>query len=123
MERYVVRTDSQRDDLIDIIKSLEPPYVALTVPIYPKATKDQYRYLFGVVYEAIADFAGYPSVWEVHEKMMEHYGVEYCPVGDGEWGLIKRSASTFSTVSITQYIEMIRAEWLIDCNLEIEDPF
>jgi hypothetical protein len=64
---------------------------------------------------------GDTNVWSVHEDMMVLFNVEYAPLPDGTWEFRRKAGSEFTTISIAQYIEKIRAYFLTEWGLNIED--
>jgi len=121
MHTFVINNDEDKNTLIDALKITDQKIKVYIQPLFPKATPNQYKYLFGVVYKRIADYAGYTNVWEVHRDHMLHYMVEYSPLPNGEWEFRRKSGSEFDTISIAMYIERVRADWTVDCGLYIED--
>jgi len=119
---FVIKTDEDKDLLMAAIKLADWPFKVYVQPLFPKAKPDQYRYLFGVAYQRIADFVGHTNVWDVHDDMMMLFNVEYSPLPDGKWEFRRKGGDEFTTISIAQYIEKLRAYWLIEWNLNIEDP-
>ena len=115
---YVIRTQEDKEKIIDAIRGASGSWKIYIEPLLPKATADQYRYLFGVVYKYIADYCGYTNVQEVHRGHMALYNLVLEPP---DWELRIKSASEFSRVEITMYIEKIRSDWLLDCDLVIPD--
>ena len=118
---FVVKTDEDKERLLSAIRLADWSFKVYLEPLFPKATPDQYRYLFGVVYKRIAEFQGHTNVWDVHADMMEFFNMEYKPNDDGIWEFRTMSGKKFTTVSIAQYIEKLRAYWLVDWKLNIED--
>ncbi len=76
----------------------------------------QYRYLYGVVYQCIAEHTGYSTYYI--DIMMKS---EFCfDVVNGAKIPRKKSADTFKTAEFTQYIDNIR-KWAMEF-LEIRIP-
>lgn len=123
MLSFVIRSDEDKARLIAAVKMADWSFKVYVQPLFPKATPSQYKYLFGVFYKRIADFMGEPSVWSVHDIMMEHFEVEYSPLPDGWWEFRKKSGSEWTTISIAQYIERIAAFFLVEFGLVIEEPY
>jgi hypothetical protein len=134
MISFVIRSDHDKERLIAAIKLADWSFKIYLQPLFPKAKPDQYKYLFGVVYQRIADFVGDTNVWSVHEDMMVLFNVEYAPLPDGTeeeemdeepivpvWEFRRKAGSEFTTISIAQYIELIRAYFITEHNLAIED--
>ena len=121
MTTFVIRTDQDKERLIAAIKMADWSFKVYVQPLFPKAEPDQYRYLFGVVYQRIADYSGYTNVWAVHEDMMKLFNVEYSPLPNGLWEFRRKAGSEFTTISIAQYIEKIRAYFITEHGLSIED--
>ncbi len=120
MMSYVIRSESDKERLIAAIRLADWSFKAFIQPLYPKAEPDQYRYLFGIVYKRIADYAGDTNVWSVHDDMMELFNVEYSPLANGAWEFRRKAGSEFSTISMAQYIELIRAYFITEHGLAIE---
>ena len=74
---YIIRTEEDKEKVIDAIRGLVGEWAIYKKPLLPKATPDQFEYLFGVVYEYIADYCGYTNVHEVHRGSMEYYNLKY----------------------------------------------
>ena len=121
MISFVIRSEHDKERLIAAIKLADWSFKVYLQPLFPKAKPDQYRYLFGVVYQRIAEFCGYTDVWSVHEDMMVHFNVEYSPLPDGKWEFRRKAGGEFTTISIAQYIEKIRAYFITEWGLSIED--
>ena len=121
MMSYVIRSDHDKERLIAAIKLADWSFKAYLQPLFPKAKPDQYRYLFGVVYKRIADFVGDTNVWSVHDDMMVLFNVEYSPLPNGLWEFRRKAGNEFTTISISQYIEKIRAYFITEWGLSIED--
>ena len=117
---YVIRSEEDKEKVLDAIRGSVGAWKLYIQPLLPKATPNQYHYLFGVVYKYIAEYAGYTNVQEVHRASMDYYNLEYVPLKNG-WDLKVKSASDFSRVDITIYIEKLRSDWLLDCGLQIPD--
>ena len=115
---YIIRTEEDKEKVISAIRGTAGAWKLYIQPLLPKATAAEYRYLFGVVYKYIADYAGYTSVHEVHKASMAYYNLVMEPP---DFELRIKSASEFSRVDITIYIERLRSDWLLDSNLEIPD--
>ena len=118
MSEFVIHTEDDKEKVIEAIRGFSGVCKIYIDHVLPKATPDQYRYLFGVVYKYIADYCGYPSVHEVHKESMAYYNLTLEPP---DWELKIKSASTFNRVDITVYIEKLRSDWLLDCDLVIPD--
>ncbi len=115
---FVIRTEEDKEEVITAIRGLTGTWKMYFQQLLPKATADQYRYLFGVVYKYIADYCGYASVHEVHRASMAYYNLTLEPP---DWELKIRSASGFDRVDMTVYIERLRSDWLLDSDLVIPD--
>jgi len=89
--------------------------------IDPKRTINENDYLFGVVYKMIAEHTG-QSVLAVHEAYKTLFNIEYSPDKNGSWALRLKSTTTFSTMSIMEYAEKVRADALIDMGINIPLP-
>ena len=123
MNSGVVRSDADKELYIARIRAMDWSFKWYHQDLFPKATPDQYRYLFGVVYQGIADFCGDTNVWDIHEDMMVLFNVEYSPLPDGKWEFRRKAGSEFTTISISQYIEKIRAYFITNHNLPIEEDY
>ena len=121
MINFVIRTDEDKARLIAAIKMANWSFKVYLQPMFPKATPDQYKYLFGVVYQRIVEFSGYTNVWAVHEDMMILFNVEYSPLPDGKFEFRRKGGDEFTTVSIGAYIQKIRAYFHTTWELDIED--
>ena len=121
MRTFVIRSNEDKEKLIAAIRVADWSMKVYIDSLFPKATPDQYRYLFGVVYERIADYTGDTNVWSVHEDMMLLFNVEYSPLPSGMWEFRRKAGKEFTTISISQYIEKIRAYFITEHNLAIED--
>ena len=121
MNSGVVKTDADKELYIARIRAMDWSFKWYHQDLFPKATPDQFRYLFGVVYQRIADFCGYTNVWDVHDDMMERFNVKFAPRKDGTFEFERQEGKKFTTISISQYIEKIRAYFITEWNLPIED--
>lgn len=121
MISFVIRSEHDKERLIAAIKLADWSFKVYLQPLFPKATPDQYRYLFGVVYQRIADFCGHTNVWDVHEDMMMLFNVKFAPREDGTFEFARQEGKKFTTISIGQYIEKIRAYFFTEYGLSIED--
>ena len=119
----VIRTDQEKEVLIAMIRAMDWSFKYYIQDLFPKAKPKQYNYLFGIIYQRIADFSGYTDVWAVHKDLMIHFNVEYSPLPDGTWEFRRKAGNEFHTISISQYIEKIRAYFITDHNLAIEDDY
>ena len=116
---FVIRGEQDKEKVIDAIRGATGTWKLYIEPLLPKASPEQYRYLFGVVYKYIADYCGYTNVHEVHKGHMALYNLVMEPP---DFELKIKSASSFNRVDIIIYIEKIRSDWLLDCDLVIPDP-
>jgi len=119
----VIRTDEEKEIHIAMLRAMDWPFKYWIQDLFPKATPDQFRYLFGVVYQRIADFSGYTNIPQVHEDMMKLFNVKIAPRKDGTFEFERQDGEKFTTISIAQYIELIRAYFITDHNLAIEDDY
>ena len=123
MRFFVIRSDEDKELLISAIRMADWSFKVYIQPLFPKARPDQYRYLFGVIYQRIADYCGDTNVWSVHEDMMVLFNVEYSPLPDGTWEFRRKAGAEFTTISIAQYIELIRAYFITEHGLAIEEDY
>ena len=123
MEYFVIRSDADKQRLIAAIKMADWSFKVYIQQLFPKAEPDQYRYLFGVVYKRIADYCGDTNVWSVHEDMMKLFNVEYSPLPNGTWEFRRKGGDEFTTISIAQYIEKVRAYFVTEHSLSIEEDY
>ena len=120
MNHFVINMNSEQDKLIEHLKSIEKPYSIFVQRILPKASTQQMRYLWGCCYKIIADHTGH-STLEVHRALMQEYNLVDEPAkGQDFWELKIKSASTFSTVDITEWTDIVAA-WAFN-ELEIHIP-
>lgn len=105
----------------EAIKKATTPFKLSIEQCFDKATPDQYRYLFGVVYKRVADHVG-ESVHKVHHDYMSYFNIEFHELENGNWELGRKSGSEFTKISIANYIEMIRADAIHELGVYIEDP-
>jgi hypothetical protein len=96
--------------------SHEGQEVEIVVKRKSKDKVRQYRYLYGVVYQLIAEHTGY-STYYVDIMMKSKFCFD---VVNGVKIPRKKSASTFKTAEFTQYIDNIR-KWAMEF-LEIRIP-
>ena len=113
---FVIRTQEDKEKVISAIRGATGAWKLYIQPLLPKATADQYRYLFGVVYRYIGDYCGYPNVRELHKLCMAQYGLVMEPP---DFELKIKSASGYDRVEMTVYIEKLRSDWLLDSGLVI----
>ena len=123
MDSGVIRSDADKELLIARIRAMDWSFKYFFQDLFPKATPDQFRYLFGVVYERVRDFQGETNVPEVHENMMRLFNVKFLPRKDGTFELERQKGEDFTTISIAQYIELIRAYFITKHNFAIEDDY
>jgi len=122
MMSYVIRSDEDKDRIIAAIKLADWSFKVYIEPLFPKAKPNQYAYVFGVLYKKIAEFQGHTNVWAVHADMMEFFEMEYSPNKKGIWKWRKKSGKEWTVISIAQYIEKLRAYWLTEWGLLLEEP-
>jgi len=121
MKTFVINSEEDKEQVINALKLTDGKFKIYVQPLYPKASPNQYKYLFGVVYARIAEYIGGVSVWEVHKDHMLYFNVEYSPLPNGEWEFRRKAGSEFDRISIAIYIEKVRSHWLLECGLYIED--
>ncbi len=115
---FVIHTEDDKEKVIDAIRGATGAWKLYIQPLLPKATANQYKYLFGVVYKYIAEYTGYTNVHEVHKESMAYYNLILEPP---DFELKIKSASGFDRVEMTIYIEKLRSDWLLDSDLVIPD--
>ena len=80
------------------------------------------RYLWGCCYKKIADYTGY-STLEVHRALMQEFQLVDEPAkGTDFWELKIKSASTFSTVDITEWADIVAAWAFNELGIHIPSP-
>jgi len=107
MQHRVINLRSEEEELIDYLRKIEKPYSLWVQRILPKATPEQYGYLFAGVYKAIGDYIG-ESPQEVHKLLMREFGIEFAPTFNPLiWELRIKSGSTWTTSSIGEWIDIV----------------
>ena len=121
MDLFVIRSKKSLQEFTELVKERRLPLKVMLQTIDPKRTINENDYLFGVVYKMIAEHTG-QSVLEVHEGYKTLFNIEYAPYSKGKWSLRLKSTTTFSTLSIMEYAEKVRADALIDMGINIPMP-
>ena len=121
MDLFVIRSKKSLQEFTELIKERRLPLKVMLQTIDPKRTVNENDYLFGVVYKMIAEHTG-QSVLEVHEGYKTLFNIEYSPDSKGYWALRLKSTTTFSTMSIMDYTEKVRADALVDLGINIPMP-
>lgn len=119
----VIRTDAEKELLIAMIRAMDWAFKYYIQDLFPKATPDQFRYLFGIIYQRVMDFQGETNIPAVHENMMRLFNVKFVPREDGTFELERQEGKKFTTISIAQYIELIRAYFVTEHGVSIEEDY
>ena len=117
MRTFVINSEEDKELVITALRATDEKLKVYIQPLYPKATPNQYKYLFGVVYARIAEYIGGVSVWDVHKDHMLFFNVEYAPLGD-MWEFRRKGGDEFDRISIAIYIEKVRSFWINDIYIE-----
>ena len=118
---YIARNKDLRNWIAGIVSNYRLPFKVWIQPIFPKKTPNQLGYLFGVVIKMIADETGH-SPDEVYAGYKEKFNIEYGQAADGIWELRFKGASEFNTIDAEQFALMIRADAVLEMNLNIPLP-
>ena len=94
--------------------------------IYPLRTLESNAYLWGIVYQTIADATGHTSL-EVHEEYKRKYNLRYDLVYRKkteiwEWKMGTGSTTTLDMREIWEYIMKVRADAEIELRIIIQMP-
>lgn len=121
MKTWVIRSEKGRQEYIEYLKTLRLPFRAMDQIIYPGRTIDENAYLWGVVYQRIAEFTGHSTI-EVHNGYKEKFRLEYSPDKNGVWRLRVKSTTEDNIFSIMKYALMVRADAELELGITIEMP-
>ena len=94
--------------------------------IYPLRTLESNAYLWGIVYQTIADATGHTAL-EVHEEYKRKYNLRYDLVYRKkteiwEWKMGTGSTTTLDMREIWEYIMKVRADAEIELRIIIQMP-
>jgi len=114
--------NSEESKLIEYLKDVEKPYSVWVQRILPKATPEQFGYLFAGVYKAIGDYIG-ESPQEVHILLMHKFNVEFAPTDNPLiWELRVKSGSTWTTSSIGEWIDIVSGWAHSELGISVPEP-
>lgn len=126
MDFAVIRSNRQREKLIEAIKERRLPFRVALQDLYPVRSIDFNAYYWGVVMKMISDETGHTQE-EVHEACKVRYNFRHdfkYFKKSGKWKLVSKVDSSTAMFSreFMEYVMRVRADAEIELHLTIPLP-
>jgi hypothetical protein len=126
MNVHILTNKKQALAFCESIMQARLPLKVATQPIYPLRTLESNAYLWGIVYETIAQSTGQSSI-EVHRGYKKLFNFRYDLLYNNSkrqwmWKIGTGSTTILDMVEIWEYIMKVRADAEIELGVTIQMP-